>query len=85
MVSRIGEHFAHQDFIAWNLLPVLSTPRRSRISAREEGRSTGSADGALAIGLRKGDAVVDQSVDVRCAHERVSQRTDGVVTLLVRA
>jgi hypothetical protein len=58
-VSRIGEHLAHQHFVGWNLLAVLSTAGCSRISAREERRAAGCADGALAISLRKGDTVVN--------------------------
>ena len=55
------------------------------VAAREEARSARRADRALAVGVGKGDAFRDQAVNVGRTDTVVSQRTNGVPTLLVRA
>jgi len=84
-VASIGKHLAHQHFIAWNLLTVLPTARRAWITPRQKRRAARCANRALAIRLRERHAAVDQAIDIRRAYEIISQSSDRVVTLLIRA
>lgn len=53
------------------------------IASGEETGAAGCADGALAIGMGKGDTTLHKPVDVGCANVRIAQAANRVPTLLV--
>ena len=57
----------------------------ARIHARHKTGSTGCADRTLAVRMGKRCTIVYQPVQRGCAHMRITERTDGIESLLVGA
>ena len=84
-VALVRQDAADQAFVIRDLLPVLATACRARITSSQERRPARRANRALTIGTLEGDALAHQPVDVGGAGELVAQRADGVIPLLIRA
>ena len=84
-VRLIFEYSADESFGGADCLTVLSTSCRSRIAPRQEGSSTRRTHWTLAVSAINTHSFANEAIDIRCVDERITERVDGVVSLLVRA
>ena len=84
-IARVPEHLRDQDLSGRDGLSVLAAPGGPRVAAGQEGGPARGADGALDIGLFKGGTILYQGIDRGGVDEMVSQRSEGVIALLVGA
>ncbi len=84
-VAVLAEHFTHQGMRFGNGLPALldMVKRTSRMEHRAAGHADGPAGSAGNVSVGERCPARDQPVDVGCLHRGISQRTDGVETLII--
>ena len=86
VVPAVRQQFGDQGRrILEDAVAVAGVVDPAGIHARHEARPAGRADRALAIGVRKGDAIPHQPVQRRRAHMGIAERADGIESLLIRA
>lgn len=84
-VPGIMKELGDQDLVFGNALAILTATGRSRIPARQEGRPTRRAHGALAKRILKTNAFPDETVEDGRLSMGIAQGRDRVVALLIGA
>ena len=83
-LKRVGDrHFAQGDAIQTVNLVLRDRPRAMRVTARQQGRPSGSANRRRRIVLAKASALAGEPVQVRRAHRSVTEATEVAVTHVV--
>ena len=84
-IPVVFQYSRKQTLVSGYRLPVLATACRPRITTCQKRGATWRTDRALAICMCKGDTVLDNLINVRCANERIPECMDCVVALLIAA
>ena len=86
VISAVCQQFGDQGRrIHKGPVAVAAVVNPPRVHAGHETRAAGCADRTLAVRSRESDAFLHQSVERRRAHVGITERADGVETLLIRA
>src|SRR5438477_10548875 len=84
-VSMIGQHARDQNFIARNLLPVLTGTSRMRITASEKRSPARRANGILTEGVVELNSAPRERVEIGSADKWIAIAAERVPTLLIGA